>query len=438
MTFDVRKSPSSEPTRFNLKKSGFDHSIGIQDTPGNTGSQGTYVTINANGIHYKQQTQTNTSDLTTKLTNVDSLAFVNELTTKTNKLSYFKWFGLLPLITFLILLPKLSFESIETITQQATDQEVAKIDSRVGSYIRAAPDAHSAVLKTAHKDETFPLLQSTNSKWLKIQIGDTVGYVTKKLASTSTIHKQQLSSIEWRLTNPYFVHEFIIGIPLFILLLIWLYKKDKQRFAMELYYEMDDQMASIYEQAENRFSDFNKCARKWQYLRNQSNDDWKRNAGADTLVSRTPVIRVSAHKAPNRFLKTNVRIPYIRLRGTELFFLPERLLVRKGRKFAAVFYKNLEILSDNSKFIETGSIPSDAKVIDHTWKYQNKNGSPDMRFKDNTRLSVCLYTEYVIKSKTGIYEIIATSRAGGFDAFTAYVRHIGALQTKMTAGIAIR
>lgn len=438
MTFDIRKPPSSEPTRFNLAKSGFSDSIGHQHTPGNPSTHGTYVTINTDGIHYKQQTQATTSALTTKLMNVDSIAFVNELTAKTNKISYLNWFGLLPLVIFLILLPKFSFESIETITQKASDQEVAIIDSDVGSYIRSQPNAHAAVVKTASNREKFTLLQSINNKWLKIQVGDTVGYVAKKLAITRTIHQEQQSTTALRLINPYFIHELIAGLILFAILLAWLFKKDKERGAMEIYYEMDDQMASIYEQAENRFSDFRKCSRKWQYIRTQNTIDWKRNAGAGTLISRIPVATIAAHKSPARFLKTNISIPYIKLRDTELFFLPERLLIRKGGKFAATFYKNLEILSENNKFVESGSVPSDAKIVDYTWKYVNRNGLPDKRFNNNKRMSICLYTEYAIKSKTGIYEVITTSRVGGFDAFAAYLKHIGALQAKMTTGIAMR
>ncbi|TDE35441.1 hypothetical protein E1B25_17530 [Antarcticimicrobium sediminis] len=37
--------------------------------------------------------------------------------------------------------------------------------------------------------------------------------------------------------------------------------------------------------------------------------------------------------------------------------------------------------------------PSDATMVGQTWKYVNKNGSPDRRFKDNRQLPICLFQE---------------------------------------------
>ncbi|HWW38658.1 DUF4236 domain-containing protein [Pedobacter sp.] len=453
MGFYFRKSFTSGIFRLNLSKSGFSYSIGIKGARINTGPRGTYVNIGSNGIYYRQKISgtdtrprvnevqpvvldynnphTITSSNIDNLTDVDSKDFINELTEKANKISYVNWFGILPLIIFLLFLFGSSFENHTTIVKPEGNRVVAIINSDVGSNIREFPNAKSKVVKVATDREEFALLDSTKGKWLKIQFGDTIGYVNKKLAIINHIKDTQQSNDELNLVNPYFYVELIFGSVFFVCLLFWLHKKDKKRFAMEIFYEMDKDMSVVYQQFAQHFLNFNTCARKWQYLHSTINNDWKRNAGAGQLINRHPIFRISSHQIPNKFLKTNVQIPYIQLRNTEFFFLPERLLIKRGNKFAAVFYNHLEISSVNSRFIEDQTVPSDAKIVDYTWKYVNKNGGPDRRFNDNRRIPICLYSQYTFRSGTGIYEIITTSKVDGFHGFTNFLLQIGCLQSKM-------
>lgn len=47
-------------------------------------------------------------------------------------------------------------------------------------------------------------------------------------------------------------------------------------------------------------------------------------------------------------------------------------------------------------------VPRDAKIVDYTWKYVNKDGSPDKRFKDNRKLPICLYGSIHLLSGEGL------------------------------------
>lgn len=220
--------------------------------------------------------------------------------------------------------------------------------------------------------------------------------------------------------------------------LIWfLIKVDRKRLSMELYYEMDNEMARIYDSFSTHFAAFNASKRKWQYLHAQQNYDWKRNAGAGKLINRVGIAGVDMHSVPVRFFKTNVQIPHIKLRNTELFFLPERLLVRRGSKFAAVFYKNLVIDSSTTRFIEDEAVASDAMIVDHTWKYVNKSGGPDRRFSNNRQIPICLYSQYTLRSVTGVNEVICTSKIGAFDGFGSYLNQIGRFQSAMRQEIGV-
>ena len=54
------------------------------------------------------------------------------------------------------------------------------------------------------------------------------------------------------------------------------------------------------------------------------------------------------------------------------------------------------------QFMEKNKVPKDSKVIGKTWKYRNKNGTRDRRFKDNVEYPICLYGEFDVKSDFGL------------------------------------
>lgn len=202
---------------------------------------------------------------------------------------------------------------------------------------------------------------------------------------------------------------------------------------MELHYDMDDKYQQVYQQFREHFITFLQSSKIWQYLNAQATNDYKRNAGAGKLIRRISVRRLSENKVPAPYFITNVSIPCISLYNMELYFLPERMLIKRGNTFAAVFYKNLRITGHDTNFIESEPLPRDARVIDYTWQYVNKSGGPDRRFNNNRKLPVCLYSQYTFTSDTGFFEIIATSKLSAMDDFAGFVLKIGALQNRMGA-----
>lgn len=88
------------------------------------------------------------------------------------------------------------------------------------------------------------------------------------------------------------------------------------------------------------------------------------------------------------------------------------MLVFEVNGVGAVSYENLNISVEETKFIEGGNVPRDAKVVDRTWKYVNKHGGPDKRFKNNHELPIVLYEDINFTSNTGLNERIEISRVG--------------------------
>lgn len=455
MGWSYRKSFGSGPFRINLSKGGISYSVGVKGARVSVGPRGTYVNLSSHGISYRQKISGGAASPSPavpqmspaiytggvhniasadieQLSDTDSKAFINELTEKAGKVAYAKWFGVFPLIIFLFVMAFTSFSSRKTVLQPATDSVFAKVTFYPGVNIRKAASAKSPILKAAITDERIQLLDSTDSKWLKVGFNDSVGFIARRLAAIEHVHQDQIDSEEPYLSNAYAPYELAGGLFFFIVLVRRLKRADKERFEMALHYEMDDQFKQVYQQFSNHFATLSRSARIWQYLNARQTNDYKRTGGAGKLISRAVLRGVSANQAPLPYFSTNVAIPCLKLSNLEFYFLPERLLVKRGNTFAAVFYKNLKIDGYTTRFIEDESVPFDAQVVGQTWRYVNKQGGPDRRFNNNRQIPICAYSEYTLTSDTGIYEVITTSKQGAMNDFSNFLDQIGLLQAKMS------
>ena len=100
--------------------------------------------------------------------------------------------------------------------------------------------------------------------------------------------------------------------------------------------------------------------------------------------------------------------------GGDLYLYPGFLLYRVSRQaFAVIDCRETEIAMESCGFIEEGQVPPDAQVVGQTWKYANKNGSPDRRFSHNYQIPVALYGQITFKSPSGLHEqyLISNCRA---------------------------
>lgn len=88
---------------------------------------------------------------------------------------------------------------------------------------------------------------------------------------------------------------------------------------------------------------------------------------------------------------TNVPVPAID-GGEALYFFPDALVLRdRGGNFTNVPYPEITVGFDTIQFSESDDVPSDAQRVGGTWRYANKDGSPDRRRANNHEIPVLEY-----------------------------------------------
>lgn len=191
--------------------------------------------------------------------------------------------------------------------------------------------------------------------------------------------------------------------------------KDGLRKTTVLFFELDPEIEALYQKLHDSFGQLSSSSSKWHVEAEGAVKDRKRNAGATSVIKRT-LISLGIGNPP--YVKTNVTVPSIPVGKQTLYFFPDKVLIFEKNGVGAVSYPNLRISVENTRFIEDGSVPRDAKVVDKTWKYVNKRGGPDKRFKDNRELPIALYEDLNFTSDTGLNERIEISRVGFGDDFS--------------------
>lgn len=126
----------------------------------------------------------------------------------------------------------------------------------------------------------------------------------------------------------------------------------------------------------------------------------KVNSGMSTVIHTE---RASATTRPRDFL-VNLPVPTLKTSRRSLYFLPDKIVLRDGGRYAELSYREVSVLSSTSPTAEIESVPKDARQVGTTWTYVNKDGGPDHRFKSNPTVPILLYDKIVLASMVGGFE----------------------------------
>jgi len=191
--------------------------------------------------------------------------------------------------------------------------------------------------------------------------------------------------------------------------LIWWYVQRKRSTVMTLWYEFDAASAANWDSLRNALSEVGRAQAVWHLQARAAVHDRRYHAGAGHLLQRANTALTEA--APS-FIETNVAPVCLFAGDAQLFFFPDRLLVMGAAELVAIDYAGIRVEVQESQFIETETVPSDARVAGHTWQYVNKDGSPDKRFSNNRQLPVCAYEQVGFFSSGGLAQQFQISRQG--------------------------
>lgn len=369
-----RKSKNLGPIRLNFSKSGIGVSTGIKGARLIFSPNGTYVHFGSNGIYYKKKISLTNNDSKEEISQNNLIKRQGDLYDET----------------------KIETTNFDNLTDIGSTDFIQELELK-NNLISWTPVAFLTIILAIFSYCIFfiNLIHTFESSNKYLWIG-------------------------------------LFGLIIIIALSWWLItsvrKFDYKRKGIEIYYELDNTASEIYNNFLQGFEEFLAVRRHWQIDLTTKIANGKYHGGAKNLINRIPITQIYSHKLPNRYFNTNAKIPCISLKKLDLYFFPERLILIKENKVAATMYMNLQIASNYSQTIEQEQVPSDAKVIEYTWKYVNKSGDRDLRFNNNKRLPICSYSDYHFQSQTGINEIISTSKLGGMDLFVNTIKQIGTLQ----------
>jgi hypothetical protein len=207
---------------------------------------------------------------------------------------------------------------------------------------------------------------------------------------------------------------------------------DSYRRCTVVFYDLEPEVEQSYQSLVDSFDRLSGCAGKWHIKAGGAVQDlnvWKRNAGATHLVERKPT--TLTYKIPD-VIKSNVIPPALHVGRQIIYFFPDVILVEDKKVFGAVGYPDLQIRWQESNFIEDGRVPSDAKVVGHTWKHPNKSGGPDRRFNNNYQIPLCRYEVIHLTSETGLNELVEFSKTRVALTFAAAIKAMS--QNRAKAG----
>lgn len=146
---------------------------------------------------------------------------------------------------------------------------------------------------------------------------------------------------------------------------------------------MSKEIVDCYVELVDKYASAATCTKVAEIVSETRNTETKSSAGV--IVS----LRDVSLPSPRNFnlvwpcVEENIKTICIPISDVSLYFYPQYLIVvQNDVEFDIVKYSNVNISFADTRFLEEEEV-EDAKFIDTTYKYVNKNGEKDMRYSDN-------------------------------------------------------
>lgn len=346
--FYIRQSVKVGPLRFNFSKSGVGVSAGVKGLRIGTGPRGNYIHMGRGGVYYRTTFSKTTKGIPTQPRR-----------------------------------PEVPHQSAPTFN--AASHTVGPMEEIQSAAVQLLTDTTSAeVLGQIERKRRMP------NYWRAVAL---VAVILFLAAFNQGIQDIALA---------------VLGILLAVVVLVAVYF-NKISKAIVFFYDLDEPARSAYEALTLAFEPMFQANKKWRINSKGDVLNRKYHAGAGYVVSRS---ELATTELGARFIKTNIPVPSLEGKHLQLYFYPDRVLVFDGAQVGAISYADLRLDTAVSRFIEDEGVPHDSRIVDRTWKYVNKSGGPDRRFKDNTEIPVVEYEKIHFTTASGLNEFFHVSRVG--------------------------
>ena len=358
MGFHFRKSLKFGLFRLNFSKSGVGVSAGMKGARVSVNAHGAYINVGANGVYYRKKiSSTGTRNSGKRETSASpSNDFMRSQTTDVSKL---------------------------------VDTSDAELLREMNSRIQSPRNAFWQLI-------------------LLIVITVCLAFLADS-APNSVVLMGHLTTVQILFGIVFLV--FALG----MLRIRVLHRREQAKRVTHLNYKLSDEYKQEFGRVYKSIASLAGTNRIWSVGLITPTWDWKRNAGASSLVTRTPV-QIGILTPP--FIETNFRVYGLKLARMQILFFPDQMIIFQNGRYGAIAYERAELEWATTTFVEDGTVPSDSRFVKHTWRYVRKDGGPDMRFTNNRQLPVLEYGQFRISSQTTGLDlqlmVSSSSKAGEF------------------------
>ncbi len=183
--------------------------------------------------------------------------------------------------------------------------------------------------------------------------------------------------------------------------LIIIYKiLDKSFYKLYLYYKIEGGKKTFFDRLNDNLYELSGVSSILHIDKIALNKKRNSHGGAGEIYDRHAVRTI---KASPGYIKTNVNIWSFELRNSRIFFFPDYIILEKQKRNYILEYESLDIEYIEKPYCETDKNPDDAEIIGTTWLHPKKNGEPDRRFRNNSKISIVLYAELKISSAGNLF-----------------------------------
>jgi hypothetical protein len=419
----IRKGFNFGPFRLNLSRSGLGASFGVKGARIGIGRRGTYIHVGRGGLYYRQvlnptsarpqsqvpevpeSTRGDNSLQEIKSASADTLVdgSAAELLRELNRVK--KRVELFPIAAVVggLLLLLLAIPLLERGDSQGER----------GSEARLQQHTPEQALPT----QTQPMPRRPHPRQTKVTAGSKAQRHKSEGDQIAAHEQEQLRPVPQRppdkaersLGSTGSVTWWMWGMALVAATAtaFWARHNDVTHGTVILSYSLDTEAGRQFSKLTTTFRGLAACQLVCSVDAAGRTGDWKRHAGSSTLVERTG-IQPGFSQPPK--VECNISVPTLKAGSKSLYFFPDRLLVYDSSGVGAVPYPNLQTQTADSRFVEDGYAPSDARQVGTTWQYVNKRGGPDRRFNNNRQLPVMLYGNLALSSGSGLKVLLQCSR----------------------------